>query len=675
LIDFNAAPHQNIPRIGPKVEDVRERLRASPAAFIEWLFSGRAIIGKHEARIGNAAGEPGESLAIQLSGPKAGLWFDHATEESGDLIDLYRAYMGYTGGKEFALSLKEIAKDFFGDPVELQRPPWRPTPQQRIDEKKTKLGTKPPSHVLELGPPVESYGYYGRDGKVVCVMRRYEPGGVDERGKPNKTFRPSPPTFPTPRPLYRVPEIIQAPNVALVEGERCANALASVGIEATSAMGGANTKIEMVDWSPLAGKAVTIWPDNDSKGIEYAHKAAKVLLGIGCQVSLITPPKDKPLKWDAWDCLQEGGDLHAIYTTAKPYSTQDAPPPPLIPVLTMADLRKLPPHQWIVEGWMPTDSLGFVYGDPGCGKSFFVLDMCLHLAHGMSDWHGVSIKRHGAILYILQEGGRGIVDRVDAFNTHHGMAEDPPDFHVITTSLSFLDPDCIDALEAAVRAQGKEYRMIVVDTVSRVLPGADENLQKEMTVFIGACDRLRRVCGAAVTGVHHAGKSGDLRGSTVLRGAGDFVYKLEKERGVKPITLTCEKLKDEEDGWQKTLPLEKIELTQKRSGPGIDFNKQKTSLVITGMSSDEAAGSSPPREVCQRILDALAEAWESGHPWRSDPQTGDEYALRIISKRYEISTKAAKDLLARWVAYGVVAVDTVSSHSRKKGYKALKHSA
>lgn len=571
VLDFNSARRQDETdtRI-VNADDIRRRLHADPRAFVEWLFSGRAIVGKHEARIADTTGAPGESLAIQLTGQNAGAWYDHATDEGGDLISLYMAYMGYGRG-DFSVALKEIAKEFFGDPIELTRAPFQRSAVERIGEKKAQLGDKPKEENVLLGAPVESYGYYDRSGKVLAVVRRYEPGGIDEEtGKPKKTFRASP-GFPNPRPLYRIPQIIQATHVVLTEGERKADALASVGIESTSAMGGANTKVEMVDWSVLAGKLVTIWPDNDEAGRSYALRVAPILRGLGCSVDVVSVPVGKPIKWDAYDCVVEGGDPHEILSAAK----IDTPTP--IPILTLAALRALPPVEWIADGWIPSDSLGFVYGDPGCGKSFLVLDWSLHLAYGMSSWHGVPLRRVGPILYIMQEGGRGIVDRIDAFKRHYSLIDDPAGFEVIIRPLSFLSDVDIDALVASIR---REYRLIIVDTVSRVLPGADENLQKEMTLFIRACDRLRQTYAPAVIGVHHAGKSGDMRGSTVLRGAGDFVYRLEKERGVNPIQLTCEKLKDEEDGWKRTLTLKRLEL--KDRGP-LDFNKVKTSLVITGM--------------------------------------------------------------------------------------------
>ena len=38
--------------------------------------------------IGSLSGEPGRSLNVSISGEKAGSWYDHATREGGDMIDL-----------------------------------------------------------------------------------------------------------------------------------------------------------------------------------------------------------------------------------------------------------------------------------------------------------------------------------------------------------------------------------------------------------------------------------------------------------------------------------------------------------------------------------------------------------------------------------------------------------
>lgn len=47
----------------------------------------------HHWRCGSLAGEAGQSLAINITGPKAGIWHDFATGEAGDALDLVAAVL------------------------------------------------------------------------------------------------------------------------------------------------------------------------------------------------------------------------------------------------------------------------------------------------------------------------------------------------------------------------------------------------------------------------------------------------------------------------------------------------------------------------------------------------------------------------------------------------------
>jgi hypothetical protein len=677
VLDFNSAGRQFR---SIDADDIRERLNQRVATFVNWLFSGRALITKSEARIGNTAGEPGASLAIALTGPKVGQWYDHSTKESGDLIELYRLYMGYTSRGDFQLSLKELAKEFLGDNVEIARAPWQHTATARIEEKKVKLGTKPRSDHTQLGAPVETFKYYDLRGNIIASVARYQPDGTRE----NKTFRPYcyrniggkldwGPGAPDLRPLFQLPEFATATNVVLTEGEGPARRLLEVGIISTSAMQGCNTPIEKVDWSPLVGKTVIVWPDADAVGLDYGDRIAGHLTAIGCSVLVIAPPEGVPAGWDAADCITEGRDPHKIIETAQPYVKIAKPLLP-IPVLSIADLRALPARKYIIDGWIFEDSLGFVYGDPGCGKSFLILDWLLHLAYKMPTWHGVPIKSPGPILYILQEDERGLINRIDAFKRHYGLVDDPEDFDIITLPLSFLNEACVDAVVQTVQALNKDYRLIPVDTVSRVLPGADENLQKEMTLFITACERIRAVFRSTVIGVHHTSKSGDMRGSTVFRGAGEFVYKLEKEKGVKPIKVTCEKLKNEEDGWERIVNLEKVVISDQ--GP-LDFNRPKTSLVVTGISGAGAEDETPTESVQKDILEAIDRAWKKGQPWSDAPQSRSQnrYAATNITRQFFIHQGVAEKLIHTWIEAGILEKEVIDSRNKKYGLKVAKNAA
>lgn len=112
------------------------------------------------------------------------------------------------------------------------------------------------------------------------------------------------PEFPNGKPLYRLHELIARPNelVILVEGEKCVDALIKAGALATTS--GAADSVGKADWRPLAGRTVTIWPDNDDAGQRYAHEAMERLRALGCNVGMIDVASlELPHKGDGVDWL------------------------------------------------------------------------------------------------------------------------------------------------------------------------------------------------------------------------------------------------------------------------------------------------------------------------------------------------------------------------------------
>lgn len=86
-----------------------------------------------------------------------------------------------------------------------------------------------------------------------------------------------------PLPPYRLPAIRSAPpraTVAVLEGEKCADLAAALGLEPaiTSAHGAKSP--ELTDWSPLAGRAVAILGDQDEAGAGYAAQVAAILAAL-----------------------------------------------------------------------------------------------------------------------------------------------------------------------------------------------------------------------------------------------------------------------------------------------------------------------------------------------------------------------------------------------------------
>ena len=93
------------------------------------------------------------------------------------------------------------------------------------------------------------------------------------------------PSFPNGKPLYRLPDLAKADSVFVVEGEACADALAMLGLSATTS--GSASSADAADWTPLRGRSVTIWPDADKPGEKYAVEVADKLRALGCKVRIV----------------------------------------------------------------------------------------------------------------------------------------------------------------------------------------------------------------------------------------------------------------------------------------------------------------------------------------------------------------------------------------------------
>lgn len=134
--------------------------------------------------------------------------------------------------------------------------------------------------------------------------------------------------FPSPRPLQGLDALAAQPDkaVLVVSGEKCREAAQSAlgGFVAVTWPGGDGAVLK-ADWSPLAGRKVTMWPDNDPSGVSAMEELAVRLYDSGCEVRMISP-SDKPKGWDIADAIAEGMDKSAIIAWVKPRVSVWEPP-------------------------------------------------------------------------------------------------------------------------------------------------------------------------------------------------------------------------------------------------------------------------------------------------------------------------------------------------------------
>lgn len=74
-------------------KELSAALAREAAGIAEWLLPKGKKTGR-EWKAGSVSGEPGASLSVCLTGAKAGVWGDFATQQGGDLLDLWMAVRG-----------------------------------------------------------------------------------------------------------------------------------------------------------------------------------------------------------------------------------------------------------------------------------------------------------------------------------------------------------------------------------------------------------------------------------------------------------------------------------------------------------------------------------------------------------------------------------------------------
>jgi 5S rRNA maturation endonuclease (ribonuclease M5) len=367
-----------------------------------------------------------------------------------------------------------------------------------------------------------------------------------------------PPSGPQ-KPIYGIEKLKNSDKpVLIVEGEKTTDAshkLVGKDYTCISWMGGTGS-INKVDWTPIQGRDVFIWPDKDEPGTRAANIIKSKIPGA----RIISPPKDVPAGWDLADALAEGWTRDQVTDHIKT-TAEDPEHRSSFKLVRLSDIQ-MKPADWQTDGFMEMDSLNLFFSDPGGAKTFLAIDQACCGATG-KDFHGRYV-RQGPVVYIAGEGQNGLKRRFTAWGIRHQIDLDQAPIFLSMMPEGLCDADqvnfVIEAIQAVVDQVGSPV-LIVLDTVNRNFGPGDENSTKDMTGFIAGVDKIREKFRSCILLVHHSGHADKSRGrgSMALKGALDTEYRLEKdETGV--IRVTCTKMKDHEPPEPMAFRLNTVEL-------------------------------------------------------------------------------------------------------------------
>jgi hypothetical protein len=227
------------------------------------------------------------------------------------------------------------------------------------------------------------------------------------------------------------------------------------------------------------------------------------------------------------------------------------------------DLLNSSTASFLVQNLLVQNSLVALVSPPGSNKTFLALDLALSVASGQSTWLNERLNLSGPVVYVLGEGGGRFKLRLRAWDEQHGITDTYP-FHYVNEPVALTKATDANAFVREVAAC--KPVLIVFDTLSRCLAGADENNQRDMSSAVAVCDALRQQLGCCVLLLHHTTKDGATeRGSSVLKGAVDTMVVLKvKEPTAPDFVMTCEKQKDAEPFAPIALVREVVTLASER---------------------------------------------------------------------------------------------------------------
>lgn len=290
---------------------------------------------------------------------------------------------------------------------------------------------------------------------------------------------------------------------------------------------------------------------------------------------------------------------------------------------SFAELLAMPPKEWLLDRIFGEEDVGMVYGPPGCGKTFFVIELIIILCTGKLFANRFVVGRRLIVAYCAGEGVSGLPARFAAAAKHHGVDTMPNFYFYKTIPQLYIENDDSDiatmkqfVIHWKARQRNKEVEsldVLIIDTLHTATIEADENSAKDMGKVLHLCRWASSELGCAVILVHHTNKSGaSERGSSALRGGMDFMIKIEKpsDTGTHAV-MSCEKLKDGEQWKSQSFSLQS---QGERKSAYVSWNDPSSPIQIKGSKASdkeklkaEMKRYASVRLTCKTLAEAIAQ--------------------------------------------------------------------
>jgi hypothetical protein len=441
--------------------------------------------------------------------------------------------------------------------LELKRPSAPAAPRQSRGDGFDRAAGAIAVYRRKLGKEAARWHYLDALGEPIGVVLRWNPPGED------KTYRPVfrldgrwQLTYPECRPLYALDRLAarQVETVYVVEGEKCAEVLASCGLLATTSPQGAEAP-HRADWSPLAGREVVIVPDAGEPGGSYGREVASQLGKLSPPAQCVTIELPDRAKGESVDDLladcdgdtdRVRGVVEELSRLAREHASKRTEPdrrPSVTLTELLDDPRSLSTPETIASGCKWFDSVQpfkaiergamcVIAAPPGAFKSTILLRLALGFAEGGTPvaWMAGEMSDRMRVRRLLAQaagiGAKAIGNNVPDHIAKLKRADER--LRAIGDRLTFYRaPIALSAIERAAEAAP----VVVIDYL-QLIRHADSRLQgtERLEEVMAGLEAIRQATGstmllAAAQG--RAGSDGERHIHNAVRGSSSIEYTVD----------------------------------------------------------------------------------------------------------------------------------------------------
>jgi hypothetical protein len=205
---------------------------------------------------------------------------------------------------------------------------------------------------------------------------------------------------------------------------------------------------------------------------------------------------------------------------------------------------------WLIPNMIPAHGIGMLYGESGSYKSFLALDMALSLAFGIpGQWGAPPVKND--VLFLAGEGPVATAKKrwpawmewqgIEFRNDHRFFIGPEVPLYTDSAAWENVKKDLVE-LKA-------NPSLIIIDTLTRLITGLDENSAKDASMVTKFMEQLARYFECFVLAVHHTGKDQDkgARGSSAFYANVDTVLSTRLKQGGTELKVKKQKDADVQD--------------------------------------------------------------------------------------------------------------------------------